>query len=482
MYRDKHVKPNIYIAILLIPTSILLFYAFAIINDYFVGITIVYVAISLFPFAIHKYREHVDVFRPDMFFTGILFVYTIPVPLDILLWDNSLKSDVDLAAQVLLYTLIHQLVYLSVFYVLPRREEELTTDLSQITPISNRVPLIIMIFGALLFTAYIQLIFGGFYTYLFGFERLDRFHIIIHEVQSAFILRGGLIVFQTGWILFFFNNLNKAHQQRNTAKFNRILFRHFIFMCLYSLFFLFSGDRAEIVLAFLVMAYVYSRFRQVKINMGTIIIIIGIMVFFQVFARGRYFVTQPTQMIDWISQNFDINWLNMAQGEFGAQYLIAMRIMDDIDSIGYQNGQTYANGFAGLIPSALWPDRPLKLDLWYVKRYYPSLYDQGMTFAFSYSAEGFLNFGWYGALITGLILGILARWAHGVTHVKRTSAIKIMLYGSLVLILSKMIRTGTDGIIPALIPAVVVPLFLVVSLRIMRIWDQSFDSHLNQTQ
>lgn len=106
--------------------------------------------------------------------------------------------------------------------------------------------------------------------------------------------------------------------------------------------------------------------------------------------------------------------LNPANGEAGAPIVTLIDIMSVVPSEeDFQSGRSYLTVPLVFVPLRLWPNRPPGAAEWYVRRFYPSVWEMGGGFAFSPVAEAYLNFGPTGIpmvfLCVGLLLGLAER-------------------------------------------------------------------------
>jgi hypothetical protein len=91
-------------------------------------------------------------------------------------------------------------------------------------------------------------------------------------------------------------------------------------------------------------------------------------------------------------------------------------------------GASYLEAFEVLIPLSFHPTRPLASSQWFVREFDPALASRGGGYSYSHMAEGYLNLGYFGVLLTGLASGLLV---HGMVSLRRarpTSAGRLLFY------------------------------------------------------
>jgi hypothetical protein len=111
--------------------------------------------------------------------------------------------------------------------------------------------------------------------------------------------------------------------------------------------------------------------------------------------------------------------VNIGHTEFGAPLTTLGDVMSVVPVYAEPRlGATYLAAPGLLVPSAIWPSRPLGAGEWYAATFYADVRARGGAFAFSPVAEAYLNFGPAGVVVifalAGIVLARLERRA--VTH------------------------------------------------------------------
>ena len=122
-------------------------------------------------------------------------------------------------------------------------------------------------------------------------------------------------------------------------------------------------------------------------------------------------------------------------GNFVVPFETLPQIMGSLSqSWDYWFGWTIPRSFATLIPNFLMPDRPLPMSNWYMETYYGGglMLNEGRQFFFL--SEAFLNFGWFGLIIWGLVIAAVFKFffdsqTSEVTYWKL--ALRALFFGSL---------------------------------------------------
>lgn len=97
--------------------------------------------------------------------------------------------------------------------------------------------------------------------------------------------------------------------------------------------------------------------------------------------------------------------LDPSQGEFGSW----ARVARDVLSRPYSDiaDFTFLKAPFSVIPSFLYPDRPLAPSLWYVRTFDPLTASRGGAWAFSLVIESFMNFWVFGPIVLGFFISMI---------------------------------------------------------------------------
>ncbi len=108
---------------------------------------------------------------------------------------------------------------------------------------------------------------------------------------------------------------------------------------------------------------------------------------------------------------------------------------------GYDMGKSYMFALLTVFPNLFWDVHPIVahglLGNWLIWTVDPARAAEGGGLGFSFLAEAYLNFGWYGAplalAVIGFLVGILAKWTRGSDDAARLAAIATILSFTLIL-------------------------------------------------
>jgi len=123
------------------------------------------------------------------------------------------------------------------------------------------------------------------------------------------------------------------------------------------------------------------------------------------------FTTRTTDVATRISSNGDLKrgWVyTLTTGEFVVPFETLPEMMRSVGtSVSPRLGATYLQAPLFVIPSAVFPDRPLPLANWYMAQFYGSGFGLNEGRAFFFMSEGYLNFGPAGIVLVTLLWGVL---------------------------------------------------------------------------
>jgi hypothetical protein len=122
------------------------------------------------------------------------------------------------------------------------------------------------------------------------------------------------------------------------------------------------------------------------------------------------FTTRTTDVANRVSANGDLKrgWVyTLTTGEFVVPFETLPEMMRSVGtSISPRFGVTYLQAPLFVIPSAVFPDRPLPLSNWYMAQFYGNGFGLNEGRAFYFMSEGYLNFGPAGIVAIALIWGV----------------------------------------------------------------------------
>lgn len=167
------------------------------------------------------------------------------------------------------------------------------------------------------------------------------------------------------------------------------------------------GSRNSILVAIVVMAVGYHTFvRNLSVRKLTVFGIV-ILVLLQAGRYGRDELISLSTGGTGALQQMSI-WHQMAlslhQGQFDA-FMLVLKLW--LSPAKWRWGQDIANGFSGMVPGFLWPDKPYLAEIgaWFRGVYEPAANGLPMTPA----GAAFLQFGWAGLITNGALTGLVFR-------------------------------------------------------------------------
>jgi hypothetical protein len=119
---------------------------------------------------------------------------------------------------------------------------------------------------------------------------------------------------------------------------------------------------------------------------------------------------------------------------------------------------------AFLVPSAIYPDRPLPLGAWYMQQFYGGGYGLNEGRAFFYLSEGYLNFGPPGVFLFAAIWGVLWGAVHHWMHRGMNRFGTVLIYALLVGFMSRCIAGDLVSLVVATIQQSLAGALLILGL------------------
>jgi oligosaccharide repeat unit polymerase len=180
-----------------------------------------------------------------------------------------------------------------------------------------------------------------------------------------------------------------------------------LFLAFYFYSFFLAGWRHPV--AFLVMmtlSYYHFRKKSLSWRIVSIVGTVGILAFLVWGALRSLTFTKAFQLI---FVNSRLVWLDPSTSEFGSAPSVITLILKNLEFESLRLGATYLEAWLQLIPKVIFPRRPITPSEWLVAQYFPDLFRRGGGLGFSYIAEAYLNFWFFGPLIVSWIFGIAVR-------------------------------------------------------------------------
>lgn len=435
-------------------------------------LTLAYAAVAALPFVLPRLlrrQRRMYLFAPDAFLSIVLALYTLPVALDAIVWqqwmgyDEGLRAE-HVAAGIALTLSFHAALLFgyyaasTVWRVRRPMSERLAALQEHLPP---RAVLMTIAAGGLgLYAAYIFIAFGGIGAFV-GATRFERFR----AASGLGVFTIGLYVANVGIVGLFLRALLRRRAMGDGSS-RRPLLRWGLFALGYLVFFMLLGDRRQpfFLAVALAAAYMLVRpperrrrtFARTATRLATGVGVAASYAALQIFARVRGLSAPLPVWLDFVRTNFRMDWLNPSTGEFGAAPMVLGLLYRDTSD--FRMGGTYLDALLIQVPSALVPDRPEALTVSFAREYFPWLHAQGGSMAYSFVGEAFVNFGVLGPAIIGLFLGLFLRWLY-IRTACSTRAYYVLGYVCLVPFLFILPRADTASLLKAGLFAVAFPVF-----------------------
>lgn len=162
--------------------------------------------------------------------------------------------------------------------------------------------------------------------------------------------------------------------------------------------FLVLGDRRAGAMVILAIGYFYSTISDIKLRYWVLFGVVAVLLWGLGLVRNM-----PTsQWGDIFSGSDYLVVANPSNMEFGAFPLVWQDFMSAWD---YEIDFTYLKAFIQLVPSSIFPDRPVPPSVWFVSTFYPDIAAIGGGLAFNAVLESIMNFSIFGPVVVGFFLG-----------------------------------------------------------------------------
>jgi oligosaccharide repeat unit polymerase len=193
----------------------------------------------------------------------------------------------------------------------------------------------------------------------------------------------------------FFVWIRNIYEKRNKKR-DLLTFLFIISFVLFDM--LFKGDRrvgVSMILGVLAINY-YMKSLPIKYIFLGIISSIGLFLLGAI--RNR-----PVERWGESIDNFITREFSPSNGEFGPFSMIANYLLKEEHFISMP---TYFNSLLSVIPSFLYPDRPIASSNWFTKTYFTDYYNSGGGWAFNMIVETTLNFGYFAPIILSIFYSL----------------------------------------------------------------------------
>ena len=203
-----------------------------------------------------------------------------------------------------------------------------------------------------------------------------------------------------------------------------------------------NHDRANIIF-FLLPLLLIGLYLNPKFNYHLLYIIPVLLIFMQVVAIERK--AKGTQIIYF--------------SEFFSPAKVDKNVYKNIHDLKISYGRMYIDVILNLPPSWIAPNRPDLPAIWYVKTFFPDIYQKGGGYGFSIMAESLVNFYFIGPVIFGFLLGILFLYLD--RKLLEGSFYYFIIFCALQFYVFNIPRSGVASLLKPALATIIVPVFIV---------------------
>lgn len=365
-------------------------------------------------------NEKYFVLRPDFFLFLSIYIYTIPISLNILLGENRFAITDQNLQIILICTISFLIFFLIGFHLVPTKKGNRLSLSSININYSHKSALFIAGVGLLVYVLNIKK--SGGLVSLFILQRAE-----LMETQQG-ILSIGILVWKAGILLIMARSWMITSLSTNRSQ----IFKYIGFIMLFSFIILnvLVGDRRIMVGLLIGVAFLFLIKNKTRISVKSLIIPLIIAVFFTHFiSKVRHLTFDPVTMFTSIFTTFETSWLDISEGEVGAVFYVFNELLEDPNGINYLYGESYIKMPLILIPNFIVGKRTYNgLGDWFANKYHYDVWLTGGAFGFPFIAEAYINFWFFGTIIIGFIIGIGLKLWWNFCIINKPSVFSLALY------------------------------------------------------
>ena len=380
-------------------------------------------------------KDFFFVVRPDFIVSFTFIIYSIPICLNALVGDN--RYDIS-ESNLLIITLTTLLFLVSFSIGFNFRTEFQSISFIDKKMIKSDFPIsfsyAILVFGIILFLINANR-FGGFWALVL----LSRGELM--DVGNG-VLSIGTLMIKVGLLFIFFNIYFKENHKNGGMLYSKPFLFLLLFLYIFSNFVL--GERR-------IMAGL--RARQFLIPVFLLVFLAHF------FSKVRHLNAEPLLMLESMFTQFQLDWFDISEGEVGAHYFVFNDILEKPENFNYMLGSSYLKSIYLLIPNIGVTRDYNGLADWFVRTYHRDIWTQGGGYGFSFIAETYINFWFFGPIIIGLFMGFIfaSLWIFCVIEFK--SIFSLAIYSLSLSIMMTMPRTDFSYVLKEFYLLVLFPLF-----------------------
>lgn len=276
------------------------------------------------------------------------------------------------------------------------------------------------------------------------------------ETAGLGVLAGGVMLVRIGLVVLY---LTRAERDRRAPVLPWILF------AVVALLVLRIGRRRFVLetgLALLV-AHHFSV-RRIRLRALVVVAAMSLLVFSVVGLARAYLAEGLGGIFAHLLDEFGLGEIPKVMAEPITVLLALTETMYQVPSQEpFRLGRTFVEAFEILIPLPLHPSRPLAPSEWFVNLIDPGVAAAGGGYSYALLAEGYLNFGILGAMVTSFLEGIVVRAVVTYRRLFPSSRSRILIYAIAVSLIVMMIRGDFATLLKGGIVGLVLPTALIAA-------------------
>ena len=241
-----------------------------------------------------------------------------------------------------------------------------------------------------------------------------------------------------------------------------------ILLILYIYTQLLSGARSQVMLA-LILIGVYINYKIYKFSLpqmifGSLFVYVAVTVMSAVRTSS-----DPVEMIIALTEVLSVKGIAFLSISNSYELLTGMNTLRVIDAVqsgqeSLQLGWLFLKQLLAFTPRVIWDGRPPFASEEFVQTFYPGVFEMGGGLGFSLVAEGYWDFGLFGCILYGFLVGIFGEKMYQIFMQLKNRDIYIFLYATI--FLRFVILINRSGFISSIKGALItaIPILIIIFL------------------